>query len=134
MLAGARIVAIRWREDLKRRWAVIVYADPYSVDEWNAALGEILSHPISNPPLRLLIDRRYSEAPPGAFARQITTSIASERDRFAGGHVAIVTAGTAGLGAVRMAEIAIEEARLPCRVRGFREWTDAERWLEEPGA
>ena len=119
---------IHWREDLKRRWAVIVYADPYTVAEWERAMTEILAHPIATLPLRLLVDRRYCQAPAGDFVRHITGYVRRHQDRFDAASVAIVTSDLAGHGVARMAELLVGED-VKCALRAFRDFDEAERWL-----
>jgi hypothetical protein len=122
-------MAIHWREDLKRRWPVIVYADPYTVAEWERTMTEILAHPISTTPLRLLVDRRYCQAPAGDFVRQIAAFVRRYEDRFHGASVAIVASDLAGYGVARMTELLVAE-QVKCAIRAFRDWNEADRWLD----
>jgi hypothetical protein len=123
-------MAIRWREDLKRRWAVVVYADPFTADEFQRVMTEILAHPISAPPLRLLVDRRYCSAPMPEFINRVVAFADGHRDRLNGARVALVVANDAAHGNARSVELTGEAKQFPVSVQPFREWTDAERWLE----
>lgn len=122
-----------WREGLKCRCAVLVYSDPYTYDEIQAAMLAIWAHPVSEPPFRLLVDRRHSQPPSADLVRRIVSSFAEHRDRLKGGRVALVvndqTQAAYGMG--RMAEILAESKQLPVDVKTFRDWQEAERWLEK---
>ena len=122
-------MAIFWREGLKGRWAVLVYADPYTKSELDVALTEILAHPISAPRIRLLVDRRHCQAPTAEFVRHIAAFLEAHFERFTGGHVAMVTSDDVGFGAARMTEILVEAKGVPCTLRAFRDWEEAEQWL-----
>ncbi|HUE87163.1 MAG TPA: hypothetical protein VMO26_13895 [Vicinamibacterales bacterium] len=122
---------ISWREALTGRWAVLVYSDPYTVAELERAMVEILAHAISAPPFRLLVDRRHCQAPTPAFVKHIAALLDQHRERVAGGHVAMVTSDEVGFGAARMTEIMVEVQGVPCTLRAFRDWAEAERWLDD---
>ena len=92
-------------------------------------MTEILAHPIAKWPLRLLVDRRYCQAPVGDFVRQITGYVGRHQDRFDAASVAIVTSDLAGH--ARIAELLIGED-VKCALREFRDWDDAEQWLASP--
>lgn len=124
-------MTIHWREDLKRRWAVMVYTDPYTVADWQKTMSEILAHPIASRPLRVLVDRRHCRAPAAQFIQQISDFMRRHHDRFRGGSVAIVASDAAGYGVARMTELLLEAEKMPCAVRAFRDWAEAEVWLEE---
>ncbi len=103
-------MAIYWREDVKQRWAVVVYADPVTATEWEGAMEEILKHPIARPPFRLL----------------------SDRDQFVGARFAVVGTDSAAFGMARMSEILSSDRGAPFEVRAFRKYEEAEAWLESP--
>jgi hypothetical protein len=123
-------MAIHWREDLKRRWPVMVYADPYTIWEWEATIAEILDREIGGPPFRLLVDRRYCQAPPTFFVRQMSAFLRQHHDRLRGGAIAIVARDTQSAGVARMTELILEGQQLPCAIRAFRDWDEAEHWLD----
>jgi hypothetical protein len=121
---------IFWREGLRGTWAVLVYVDPCTRDELSRALTEILAHPISRPRVRLLIDRRHCRAPSATFVRHIAAFMEARIDRFTAGHVAIVTSDEVGMGAAQMTQIIGESKGIPCALAAFREWAEAEQWLQ----
>lgn len=96
-------------------------------------MTEILSHPISTAPLRLLVDRRYCQAPAGDFVRQIGGYVRRHKERFDGASVAIVTSDLAGYGVARMTELLLSE-EVNCAIKAFREWNDADHWLDRQAA
>ena len=108
----------------------MVYADPYTFSEWDRTMNEILSDPIADPPLRLLVDHRSCQAPALMFVRHMGEYVRRHRDRFRGGAIAIVSGDTSGYAIARMTEMLIDAKQVPCEVRAFREWDDAEQWLE----
>jgi hypothetical protein len=120
---------IHWREGLKGRWPVVVYSDPYTTDELDRALTEILAHPVGAPPLRLLVDRRYCTAPTTAFVQHIADFIEGHLAQYTDGRIAIVTSDDTGFGVGRMTQTIAELRQLPCRFQVFRDWSDAEKWL-----
>ena len=122
---------VYWREGLKGRWAVLVYTDPYTMEQFERVMADIFADPISRPQLRLLIDRRSCSTPMPDFARRLVDFAERHRDRFAGAKVAAVVADDAMFGMGRMVENMLEAKGLPPEMRTFRDWSVAEQWLEE---
>jgi hypothetical protein len=109
------------RDDLKRRWPVVVCADPYTSAEWDQALTAILTHPGAAPPnLRLLIDARYCAAV-GEIVRRLERLVS--RRPAESTRIAVV------MGRMNSAVPPDGEGSW---FRLFREWRDAESWLGRP--
>ena len=124
---------VHWREDLKQRWLVLVYSDPYTVAEWEQTITLVLQHPRWQPPRRLLVDRRYCAAPTTQFVHDIERFIRNHEHDFSGANVAVVVGTDAGYGMTRMHENLAEAQGMPLRIRAFRDWNEAETWLDERG-
>jgi SpoIIAA-like len=124
-------VPVYWREALKGRWAVIVYSDPYTMEQFEQVMAQILAHPISRPALRLLIDRRYCSAPLTDFVQRMVAYAEKHQVQLAGSRAAAVVSTDAMYGMGRMLEGLVEAKNLPHEVRTFRDWDEAERWLQE---
>lgn len=120
---------IHYREDLKQRWLVLVYQDPYTADEWREAIGAIFQHALWRAPRRLLVDRRYCSAPSTPFIHEIERFIAAHPEEFNDAHVAVVVSSDVGYGVTRMHENIAAAERLPIKIRAFRDWEEAEHWL-----
>jgi hypothetical protein len=120
---------VHFREALKGPWLVLVYADPYSMDDVERVMQTVLSHPRARSPLRLLIDRRYSTAPDSHFIGRLLACGERHREQFHGARVAVVVTSDVALGVARMVENLVELTDLPPIVRSFQVWDDAERWL-----
>ena len=121
---------VYWREALKGPWLVLVYADPYGMDEVERVMHEIFARPEREPELRLLIDRRHCTAPELDFVRRLLSCGERHRDWFHGARIAVVAASDVAFGMGRMVEHLAEVNDLPPTLRTFREWNEAERWLE----
>lgn len=120
-----------WRESLKGPWPIVVYIDPYSFDEARRVMNDIFRHTISAPAFRLLVDRRHCAPPDTEFVRRIVGLVATHSDRLDGSQVALVVGrNDVAYGMARMAALTCDAQALPCRVEVFREWDEAERWLE----
>lgn len=122
---------ISWREGIKGRYAVIVYSDPYTLGEFACAMAGVFAHPVSQPTVRLLIDRRYCSAPTTLFVRRLVEFAELNPERLTDARIAAVASHDVTFGMGRMLETLVEVHRLPYTLRTFREWDDAERWLVE---
>ena len=122
---------VYWRESLKGRWAVVVYSDPYTMEQFERVMSEIFAHPISRPELRLLVDRRYCSAPMSDFIQRMVACADKHRVQLAGSRAAAVVSTDAMYGMGRMLESLVEAKSLPGEVRTFRDWDEAEQWLLE---
>jgi hypothetical protein len=123
-------VPIRWREDLQQRWPIVMYSDPYTTDEWVQTMRDVFAHPISAPPLRILVDRRYSYSPAREFVERMLQCAEAHRERIAGAKVAVLVSDNASGVVIDMAALLAEVHKLTVTVRTFTTWEDAERWLE----
>ena len=122
---------VSWHEASNGPWVVIVYTDPYTIDDFERVMLEILAHPIAHPELRLLIDRRHCSTPLPDFVRRLVQCAERHRTQLAGSRTAAVVKDDAMYGMGRMIENLVEAKKLPQEVRTFRDWDAAERWLQE---
>jgi hypothetical protein len=122
---------VYWRQGLKGRYAVLVYTDPYTLEQSERAMSEIFAHPISLPDVRLLIDRRHCSAPLPDFVRGLVAFIDRYRDRLAGGRAAAVVSSASMNTAADLMERFVREHRFPHTMRTFHDWAEAEAWLQQ---
>ena len=123
-------MGIFWREALKGGRFVIVFSDPYSADEAEGVLREIFTRGGGARPLRVLVDARHSAAPSPPFVRRAATFWSAHIEEMRGAKLAVVVATDAQFGMARMAQISVEVSELPFALRAFRDWADAEGWLD----
>lgn len=124
---------IHWREDPRGRWPVIVYEDPYTVEELTAAIDASLAHAITSAPrVRMLFDRRTSSPPTLDFVRAGLALWYGRAERMRGARIAVVTSEDPQMaGMVRMAQATAQARALPMTFEAFATWAAAEQWLDE---
>jgi hypothetical protein len=123
-------MAITWRESLKGFGPVVVFSDPYTVLEWRDAINALTDGRTTTEPLRLLLDGRHCNTPTAEFVVRALSVMETRNAHVAGARFAILVGSDASYAMGRLAEAAVDIRKLPFTVRTFREWEDAERWLE----
>jgi len=124
---------VSWTLDPASRRAVLTLTDPYTFQEWESAVTEILHDPAFSPPYNFLVDRRHATAPSAEFARRMSDFFAEHAPDLGRSRAAVIVSSDVAFGVGRMAQ-ALTEARNPAiTMRIFRNDIEAERWLAEGG-
>jgi hypothetical protein len=116
---------VAFTHDPAGRFAVLSVTDPYTIDDWKAAVMALLRDPVYIRRRAVLVDRRQCEAPTAAFVAQMTAFAQSHAAAVTGMYVAAVVRDDAGFGMGRMTEL----NNPGMRIRVFRGYPDAEEWL-----
>jgi hypothetical protein len=119
---------IFWRKGLKRGVVVIVFADPFSADDWARVMSEVLARPSATPPVRLLLDARYCVMPMQRVAPCMARWIELQGPQVDNWRVAMVFGrghSPHKVGAPRP----LVASAIPVEV--FGDWAAAENWLQE---
>lgn len=119
---------ITWAFDPTQRFALLSVADPYTMDEWRAAMLAILEAPISREHVAMLIDRRDTEPPTPAFVIEMNRFFAEHTDTLSTARVAIVVRDD-GPGMARVTQLQSRLEMPDTTVRGFHSYDEAVRWL-----
>jgi hypothetical protein len=119
---------ITWTIDSAKRFAVLSVIDPYTIEEWRAAMLETFEDAAFRQYSTLLVDRRGSKPPTRSFVEAMTQFFASHKDQIAA-RTAIVVRDDAGFGMGRMTELKSELETPGTTIRTFRTYDDAVRWL-----
>ena len=104
----------------------ITVTDPYTFEEWQAAILPFASRA---KPVRLLIDRRHASAPSRPLVERMINCLSAHAQGAKDWRVAVVTPTDAGYGVARMIELTVEARRLPARIAPFRTYEAACLWL-----
>jgi hypothetical protein len=119
---------ICWNIEADRRRTVVTVADPYTFQQWEDALAEMMAAQACKW-RTFLIDRRKSTPPTPEFVRMMSYSLAVRADRIDQTRVAVVVSGDVGFGMGRMAQMTAEANNPAISMRVFRAYDEAERWL-----
>jgi hypothetical protein len=119
--------------DLPRRRVVLTIVDPYSLDQWRAAVLEALADPEFVPGFGFLVDRRDCSAPTGDFVQRQIDFLAAQEPLRVRHRVAILVRpdDAAAYGMARMLEIRAGLRATSIEHRIFQRLDAAERWLSE---
>ncbi|MGB2713499.1 MAG: hypothetical protein WBC51_04925 [Vicinamibacterales bacterium] len=104
----------------------ITFSDPYTFDEWLAAVSPLLAH---GPTLRALVDRTRATAPSREFVDRMANFFQRNAEHTKGWRAAVVTGTDAGYGVARMLQLTNEARAVPMQLRAFRDFAEARRWL-----
>ena len=110
------------------RFLVLTITDPYTIEDWRAAILATFDNPVFQQRRALLVDRR--DAPPASadFVGLMLQFFAEHRDRISI-HTAIVAADDGGFGMARMTALRAEFESPGMNIRAFREYDAAVAWL-----
>lgn len=114
------------------RFAVLTLRDPYTIEEWQAAVLAALETPVYRTARTLLVDRRGTAPPTTAFVESMALFLADRAEATAGERVAIVVSDDASFGMGRMTELRTELTNPASKRRTFRDYDAAVRWLQDP--
>ena len=134
MVAGLRYgsrVPIEWAVDPTERFVVVTVSDPYTIEQWRAAMLATFDNPVFREHRALLVDRRGSEPVTTAFVAVMTQFFVAHRDQIAM-RTAIVVADEAGFGMGRMTALKAEFGTPEVAIQIFRDYADAVRWITKP--
>jgi hypothetical protein len=118
--------------DSTARFAVVSITDPYTIEEWRAAMLVVWESPVFGSRRALLIDRRRSEPPSTAFVEAMATFFSRHQAKIAGTRAAIVVRDDSGFGMGRMTELKASLENPDAMIRPFRDYDEAVRWLTDP--
>jgi hypothetical protein len=121
---------ICWNIQQERQRTVVTVEDPYTLQQWEDALAEMMAAQACKW-RTFLIDRRQSTPPTPEFVRTMSYSLAVRTDRIDQTRVAVVVSDDVGFGMGRMAQMIAEANNPAISMRVFRAYDDAERWLGE---
>ena len=119
--------------DVPRRRVVLTIVDPYTLDQWRAAVLEALGDPHFVPGFGFLVDRRACSAPTGEFVQRQIDFLAAQEPLRVPHRVAIVVRSddAAAYGMARMLEIRAGLRATSIQHRIFQSAEAAEGWLNE---
>lgn len=110
-------------------FAILTITDPYTFEEWRAAMETVLASLVFAATKAVLVDRREAVAPSLVFVDQVVGFFRSHEPQLVKARVGIATNETLAFGMSRMVELKAE-ASLPAGViRVFRDYHTATRWL-----
>jgi hypothetical protein len=115
--------------DPSEQFTRVSVVDPYSIEEWCAAMLEIWDSAPFRVHRALLIDRRFAEPLSVPFVETMTGFLAEHHKKIAGTRTAIVVRDDTGFGMGRMTELRASVESPDAVIRPFRGYDDAVRWL-----
>lgn len=119
---------ITWAFDPTQRFALLSVSDPYTMEEWRAAVLAILEAPIPRAHVAMLVDRRDTEPPTPAFVIEMNRFFAEHTDTLSTARIAIVVRDDgAGIAPVTQLQSRLETP--DTTIRGFHSYDEAVRWL-----
>ena len=120
---------VTWNVEPGRRFVVLVPVDPSSIEEWRAAMLEILVAPIARPHLAMLVDRRRAEPITTEFVTHMTDFFTAHATALAGSRTAVLVNDDAAFGMARMTEMKSALENPGSTIRVFRGYDEAVQWL-----
>jgi hypothetical protein len=123
---------IAWRLDPDGRRASFTVSDPYTIDEWCAAVTAMLQDSPANDGLGVIVDRRGAAPPTRSFVDQMAAFFAARAHQVAGVRAAVVVDSETAYGMSRMTGLRSELESPGLTIRPFRSYEEAERWLTRP--
>ena len=128
-------MAMEWSINPSQRRVILTITDPYTMDQWQAAIRAVLQHPNFVPGFGFLVDRRACSAPSGEFIQKQIDFLAGQEPLRVPHRVALLVRphDAAAYGMARMLEIRAEFLDTGIDHRIFQSVEAAERWLEGSG-
>jgi hypothetical protein len=121
-------VPIEWTVDSTERFVILTVIDPYTIEQWRAAILTMFDNPVFRTRRALLVDRRGTEPVTTAFVAAMTQFFMAHRDQIAM-RTAIVVADEAGFGMGRMTALKADFGTPELAIQTFRDYADAVRWI-----
>lgn len=125
---------ISWSVEPAARRAVVTLIDPYTIQEWEAAMSAMIAARACQPWGNFLIDRRQSTPPTVEFVRRMTDFFGIHAAEMARARAAVIVSSDVGFGMARMTQLTAEARNPAITIRIFRSYDDADRWLMTNGA
>jgi hypothetical protein len=119
---------ITWVVDPGERFLELTVADPYTADEWRAAVLQVLDDPTFQQCRAILVDRRHAEPPTTAFVATVVRFMAAHVDALAL-RTAVLVRDSAAFGMTRMTALTAEFESAKAIIHPFYDRDDAVRWL-----
>lgn len=113
----------------ERRYGIVKVVDPYTFAEWGAALLGLASTPEFQQRRAVLVDRRGAAPPTTDFVTAMVAAFAQYRQVLGPARVAVVVSDDTAFGMARMTELRAAFTNPEGRIRPFRAFDDAVRWL-----
>jgi hypothetical protein len=110
------------------RFVILTVIDPYTIEQWRAAILATFDNPLFREHRTLLVDRRGTEPVTAAFVAAMTQFFTTHQDQIAI-RTAIVVDDEAGFGMGRMTALKAEFGSPDMTIETFRSYADAVRWL-----
>jgi hypothetical protein len=124
-------VPVTWRVDSAEPFAVVSLTDPYSIQDWRAAILPLLDNSLFRTYRAVLVDRRQAAPATTEFVNAITDFMTAHRAQIAE-RAAIVVANDTSYGMSRMTQLLADSRNPHLQVRVFRSREDAAAWLTGP--
>ena len=125
-------MAVTWSIHPSQQRVILTVTDPYTLEEWGAAVTGALDHPGFAPGFAFLVDRRGCSAPTGSFVQQQLDFLARQERLRVPHRVALVVRpeDAAAYGMARMLETLAGLQATAIQHGIFRSVDEAERWLD----
>jgi hypothetical protein len=120
---------ITWRVESDGRYVVFAVSDPYTMDEWRGAASAVLTAPLADRYIPILVDRRRTEPLTTRAVDDIIRFASEHGQLLAGRRVSILVDHDANFGMGRMTELRAAVAIPNTAIRTFRTYEDAFAWL-----
>ena len=115
--------------DSSGRFTVVSVTDPYTMEEWCAAMLDVWDSLPFKQHRALLVDRRRADPLTVSFVDTMTGFLAEHQDKIAGSRTAIVVRDDTSFGMGRMTELRASVESPAAMIRPFRDYESAVRWL-----
>ena len=122
-------VPITWKFDTAGGFALMSISDPYTMDDWRAAMTAILQAPVRRSHVAMLVDRRGTPPLSTDDIEVMTRFLAEYRTELAGGRAAILVNDDVNFGMGRMTQLRSKLEIPNTTIRAFRSYSEAVTWL-----
>src|SRR5262245_10591682 len=120
---------ICWSIQPALQCTVVTVSDPYTFQQWEAALADMVAGRACEPWRTFLVDRRNATPPSSEFVRMMVAALTGHVSAIGDTRVAVVVDSDAGFGMGRMAQLTAEANNSAISMRVFRCYETAQRWL-----
>jgi hypothetical protein len=120
---------ITWRIASDGRYVVFSVADPYTMDEWREAAGTLLTAPLADRYVPILVDRRHAEPLTTQSVEDMVRFAEQHEERIGSRRIAILVSDDANFGMGRMTALRATIAVPDAAIRPFRTYEAAIDWL-----
>lgn len=114
--------------DREKSQVRVRFENPYTLDEWQAAIAPVFADPTLPLPLRMVFDRRDTAAPTKAFVDGSLAFLCAQ-EVMDGAKIAVLVNTPAAFGMARMASILVEVRGEPTDLQPFYSEAEADAWL-----